>query len=180
MSTPDSSSGSQTQVWPKDVGVLFRWPDVVDMFPGSQKDAARSFNALSRLVLFGGLSLFYVQRKPVFLAGTALLMLYLFGEQYKYDEEYYSMAKRDMQMENAVAPKPDPVKKSLQTEAAVAARRMLENPRDITARPALVPTTDDKIFASRPLPAGGDWSETTFPDWMAGGVGTLKTAMKPV
>lgn len=157
--------------------MLFRWPDILDLFPMPSKEPAKSYNAISRLVLFGGLTMFYVRRNPAFLTGTALIMLYLFGEQDKYIESYY-MTRKDMKLEEDMAPPPDPNKDTLTNEAKVAAQRMTSNPRDIQARPAIVPTADDKIYAARPLPTGG-WDETRFPDWMAGNVGLFKSVVKP-
>ena len=166
--------------WPNDLGVLFRWPAVLDVFPSPNKDCAVSFNALSRLILFGGVTLFYVRRDPMVLAGTSLLMLYLFGEQHKFHESYYNVNKWDVKLEDDVAPKRDVTKESLQQEATTAARRMVENPRDLRGRAAIVSTVDDKIYASRPAPISGDWTGNRFPEYMSGRVGGMKATVRPV
>ena len=152
---------------------------VLDVFPGSNKESALSFNAISRLILFGGISLYCVERKPMFLAGTALLMLYMFGEQNKFKESYY-MNTADMKLEDDVAPKTNPKKAAIKQEAQATARRMIENPRDLQSRAAIVPTVDDKVFATRPTPGvGGDWKETRFPEYMSGAVGWMKSSIRP-
>jgi hypothetical protein len=171
------SDNTATELWPKDIGVLLRWPDILDIIPNSSKSPARSYNALSRLILFGGCAFFSVQKNPIFLIGAAVLLWYMFGEQDKYKESYY-MTKRDMQLEDQVAPAPDPHKATMQVETQVAARRMVQNPRDVTGRAALVPTVDDRVFASRPTVS--DWTETRFPDWMSGAVGSMKPFVRPV
>jgi hypothetical protein len=117
----------------------------MDVFPHADKPAAQSYNAISRLVLFGGLGLYGYKRDPTILGATALLMLYLWSQQNKYTETYY-MSKLDRQIEDMVAPKRDQNKEAKTQEVATAARRMVDNPRDIGPRPAIVPTTDDKIY----------------------------------
>ena len=168
-----------TTVWPEDIGVLVRWPDLLDVFPSPARNAAASFNALSRLVLFGGAALYLARRDTTFVYGTALLLFFLFGEKEKYRESYY-MTKWDTKLEDDVAPKPNPKKDALKQEAQAAARRMVENPRDIRGRAAIVPTTDDVIFATRPTIGKGNWTETQFPDFMSGNVGSMKPMVRPV
>ncbi len=150
-----------------------RWPDILDVFPSPNKQAARSYNALARLVVFGGATLYYVRKEPMFLLGTGLLLLYLFGEQDKYREAFY-MTALDKKTEDTVAPPPDPKAAALVIERQTFAQRMVHNPRDIGARPAIVPTVNDKILASRP-----NFAFLRFPDWMSGKVGAMKSFVKP-
>lgn len=164
-------------VWPKDIGVLFRWPGVLDVFPSPSKEPARSYNALSRVVLFGGCALFYVQREPVFLAGTAMLMWYLFGQQHKYLNGGDKTGDDDEQL---LVSGPDPDKNILAKEAKLNAQRMLQNPRDLGSRAAIVSTVDDRIFASRPVHGGGEWKGSQLPEWMDGKVGTMKSTLNPM
>jgi hypothetical protein len=175
--TLTETSAMTSVMWPNDVAVLFRWPDVLDLFPSPDKDPAKSYNALSRLVLFGGLTLFYVRREPVVLASTAMLMYYLFGQQNKYNntqsanEQNPSDAQKPAEIEENVAKE-----RAMKIEAQVVAQRLVNNPREIRGRAAIVPTPDDVMFAHRPTK---DWSVSTEePEWMSGKVGVMKSVVK--
>lgn len=175
-SSLSSSSPTLAQMWPQDVGVLLRWPDLLDFFPGWAKSPAHSYNALTRLVLYSGGVMFYFRRDWRVLTGVALLMLYMFGQQDKYAMETFWINRRDMRLLDEVAPEPDSQEVAVKTEAQRMARRILENPRDIGSRPAIVPTPDDKFFAHRPV--RNDWSHHELPSFMDGKVGAMKSVAK--
>lgn len=175
-----SESKQTTTMWPHDLGVLFRWPELLDVFPSAKKEAAVSYNAISRLVVYGGLVLYSVKREPIILAGTAMMMLYLFNQRDRYKESYY-MNIADMMTDDEVAPQRDQQAEALQQETSTAARRMVDNPRDIRSRAAIVPTTDDKIYAARPALNNGNWDDTRSPQtYLDGMVGIYKSVQRPV